>query len=517
MRRLTITIILSLLAAVSLAATPMVLAATFTYLPPGDLAPGSGTGRVDYQVYLPDMRFPIENAPAYANSQVWGVGGMNGPGGSECHADNYSYPWRDNYCETRSWTMPLCPSGTGHQGQDIRPGTCEDSKHWTVATEGGTITSIGSYSVYLQGDSGVRHRYLHLNHGNLAVWTGKRVEKGDDIGLVSDNFGGGATTIHLHFDMKSGGNYIPTYMSLVRSYETLLGVGSTRAATPYGADFDGDGKDDIFWYAAGSPSDYIWYGKGRNVWAFHTTNIYGSYVPIAGDFDGDGNSDIFWYAAGDKADWIYYGEGPNGDFRVVSTSVQGTYTPIAGDFNGDGRTDIFWYGPGTSRDSIWLAEGVGFKYYPSAIWGYYAPIAGDFDGDGKDDIFWYAAGDKADWIYYGTEAGNEFRITSATVKGTYTPISGDFNGDGRTDVFWYGPGGNFDALWLTEGTGFKYYPITVKGTYRPVKGDFDGDGYTDIFWYGVGGGYDYMWFGKGGPTFTGVEPNPVNGVYVPIP
>lgn len=207
----------------------------FRYLPPGDLIPGSGTGRVDYNVYLPGMRFPIENAPAYVNSQVYAAGGSQPPDGAtggQCSPENYGYPWRDNYCEKRGWDMPLCPSGTGHQGVDIRPSTCEDSKHWAVASEGGTITNIGYVSVSLQGDSSIRHRYLHLNPGNLAVWVGKKVKAGDKIGLVSDNTNGQYwTTWHLHFDMYSGGNFIPPYMSLVRAYEKLVDE-------PYYADTD---------------------------------------------------------------------------------------------------------------------------------------------------------------------------------------------------------------------------------------------------------------------------------------
>lgn len=53
----------------------------FTYNQPGQLVTGSGEGTADYNVYAPGMRFPIEAAPVYANSQVWGNGGMNGPGG----------------------------------------------------------------------------------------------------------------------------------------------------------------------------------------------------------------------------------------------------------------------------------------------------------------------------------------------------------------------------------------------------------------------------------------------------
>jgi murein DD-endopeptidase MepM/ murein hydrolase activator NlpD len=54
------------------------------------------------------------------------------------------------------------------------------------------------------------------------VSAGQQVQKGQRIGLVSDNMGNTQTTIHLHFDMYSGGLYIPLYMSLVEAYKNLL-------------------------------------------------------------------------------------------------------------------------------------------------------------------------------------------------------------------------------------------------------------------------------------------------------
>ena len=95
------------------AVTSGAASAQWRYEPAGALVGGSGRGRADGHVYAPGMRFPIERGPAYANSQVWGVGGSAGPGGSQCDGRNYSYPWRDNYCESRSWSMPMCPSGKG--------------------------------------------------------------------------------------------------------------------------------------------------------------------------------------------------------------------------------------------------------------------------------------------------------------------------------------------------------------------------------------------------------------------
>lgn len=208
-----------LLLASPLAAQP------FSYLPPGDLAPGSGEGREDYTVYAPGMLFPIEVPPAFVNSQVWGYGGSQGPGGSQCDVANYSYPWRDNYCEERTWTMPLCPAGTGHQGVDMRPSTCDNNTHWAVAAVDGTITHIGSWSVYLTAEDGTRYDYLHMS--NVQVAETDTVTRGQRLGYVSNVYGGTPTTIHLHFNLFQnvdgvGDVYVPPYMSLIEAYQRLI-------------------------------------------------------------------------------------------------------------------------------------------------------------------------------------------------------------------------------------------------------------------------------------------------------
>jgi murein DD-endopeptidase MepM/ murein hydrolase activator NlpD len=198
--------------------------------PPGELQPGSGKGRHDSTIYFPQMRFPLESGPAFANSQVYRAGGMYGPAGDQCSSANYSYPWRDIYCEKRSWAMALCPDGKGHQGQDIRPATCKKDTHWAVAADDGVIANVGTYSVTLQAANGVLYRYLHLNIGDLAVEELDHVKKGDRIGKVSNWFGDTTTTIHLHFDIKgtiqvngrSLVTYLPPYTSLVASYNTLM-------------------------------------------------------------------------------------------------------------------------------------------------------------------------------------------------------------------------------------------------------------------------------------------------------
>ena len=209
----------------------------FSFVEPGQLEPGSGTGVQDTEtVFSPDMRFPIKSAPSFLQSQVWGFGGGM-KGGDQCDPRNYKYPWRDNFCETRSSNRnsPYCPVSRIHQGQDIRVGTAEGCNqlrrtspsqralYEVVAVEDGIIQSIGTYTVTQR--SGPRiYKYMHMNMRALQVSSGDTVTQGQTLGYVSNDFGGTPTTFHLHFEMlqntaDSGWVHVPPYTSLVAAYE----------------------------------------------------------------------------------------------------------------------------------------------------------------------------------------------------------------------------------------------------------------------------------------------------------
>lgn len=214
---------------------------TFSYYPAGDLLSGSAPPSilVDMTVYDGDIAFPFEDA-AFINSQVYGHGGnqaaLNGKSTNQCHPENYNYPWRENFCEKRGKNQYFCAQG-GHTGVDIRPATCDKSKHWVTAPEAGVISYIGSYGVQLLADDGTWYQFLHMDMANLAVTEGARVAPKQRIGKVSNVFfdSSGAsvpTTIHMHMDMKEA--YAPTngeppfvdrvnpYMTLVAAYERKL-------------------------------------------------------------------------------------------------------------------------------------------------------------------------------------------------------------------------------------------------------------------------------------------------------
>jgi murein DD-endopeptidase MepM/ murein hydrolase activator NlpD len=251
---------------------PAAASADFTFHPAGDLIPGTGYkglgGRPDETVYS-RMHFPLAAAPAFANSQSfmnWGncdstgrvslgsVGGLpayrcrlGGPTllSDEAATANYSYPWRDNFCEHRAFYVGQCPGGLGHQGQDIRPGSCQQRavganrclpyRHDVVAVRDGMVLrGAGQMPVYLfvnAENEHIRFRYLHMFPRRLdedGIFTGRRLAEGTDIGKVG-NFSRheGATSYHLHFDMqvptRYGWVFVNPYMTLVAAYERLIG------------------------------------------------------------------------------------------------------------------------------------------------------------------------------------------------------------------------------------------------------------------------------------------------------
>ena len=243
----------------------------FTYYSPGDLIPDTGwhkmPGRLDYHVYA-DMGFPIAKAPAYVKSQSfmpWGdcyrtghTGRLGRKGAhyackvnglplvfDEAASVNFTYPWRDNFCEERDFLVGQCPGGQGHQGEDIRPSTCtlfnegadrcQPYKADVAAVRDGLVwRTPGNLAAYIVVDTKndfVRFRYLHMNPHFMdrdGLVSGRHVTQGEIIGKVGTwgTFENG-TSYHLHFNIqvftKVGWVWVSPYMSLVLAYERLIG------------------------------------------------------------------------------------------------------------------------------------------------------------------------------------------------------------------------------------------------------------------------------------------------------
>lgn len=270
-----------------------------------------------------------------------------------------------------------------------------------------------------------------------------------------------------------------------------LDVGGTYSR-PFTGDFNGDGKDDVFWYQPGSGNDYVWFGAAdSNFQSTANLGVGGTFIPVVGRFNADARDDIYWYSP-TGTDYIWFGKTDSTFDQSVTAKAfnrAGTYLPLAGDFDRDGRGDVFWYQAGSGRDYIWWgAAGTGaFTEVETEVSGTYRAFTGDFDGDGFTDIEWYGVGNVSDGTWFGN-SGRTWVKNQAfqSVSGDYKPFVGDFDGNGSDDIFWDHASGN-DKVWLTDGSrGQISIDSSILDAYAPLVGDFDGNGKEDVILYTPG-------------------------------
>ena len=211
----------------------------FSYRPSGDIIPNTGYrkqgGHPDVMAYA-QIRFPLEKAPAFVHSQSYAK--------RDKSDSPTAYPWRDNFCESRSFEVWQCGGGYGHQGEDIRaadcpsPGDgrqpCDPKQRAVVAVRDATvIRNSRDQAATLEVNSRterIRFRYMHMNPHTMnadGVLNGRIVSEGEKIGVVSNYLDHPAgTSMHLHFDVqvftRDGWIWVSPYATLVSAYERLI-------------------------------------------------------------------------------------------------------------------------------------------------------------------------------------------------------------------------------------------------------------------------------------------------------
>lgn len=233
------------------------------------------------------------------------------------------------------------------------------------------------------------------------------------------------------------------------------------------------------------------------------------------DFNGDGRDDIFWQnpTLGLVSNWLGT---ENGGFLINDgVALQyylGDYGQLnaLGDFNGDGRTDTLW----RYDDQIYLvpsALGGATDFVSSVLVArveltWQVTGTGDFNGDGQDDILWVNSdGRMSNWLSNGN---GTFTINDANAMmtlGVERALGvGDFNNDTRDDVVIQYPDGSYGVLWGEANGGFGQSLFSSpQGSWQILGvGDFNGDDRDDILWRNVDTGSISNWLASQDPGDT---------------
>jgi len=218
---------------------PAMRSPDFSYRPSGDIIPNTGyrnkSGHPDVMAYA-QIRFPLDKAPAFVRSQSYAR--------RDRSEGVTSYPWRDNFCESRSFEVWQCAGGYGHQGEDIRaaecppPGEgrepCDPKQRAVVAVRDAVVIRASKdQAATLEINSRTEHirfRYMHMNPQAMnadGLLNGRIVAEGEKIGVVSNYLDHPAgTSLHLHFDAqvftRDGWIWVSPYVTLVSAYERLI-------------------------------------------------------------------------------------------------------------------------------------------------------------------------------------------------------------------------------------------------------------------------------------------------------
>ena len=285
------------------------------------------------------------------------------------------------------------------------------------------------------------------------------------------------------------------------------------------ADFNGDGKTDLFFADtgyevqpyAGAANGLLLSGAGglSNAAASLPGFVAYNSGASAGDIDGDGKPDILVATLGSRGPYFLVNDG-TGHFQTDTTRLPAAVadpangqfqTALLFDANNDGKADVFLGGDGDSK--ILLNDGTGHFVVPQ---GMTYPIAGahnvvdavsaDVNGDGKADVIEtvalnnFSAGEIRILINQGNGIftdETDARLAGSSVLSDgagnwiYRTQVADFNGDGAPDLLL--SGGTHSVMLLNDGDGlFARLPdATNLGPLdRAAAADLNGDGRADL-------------------------------------
>ncbi|WP_437280609.1 VCBS repeat-containing protein [Sorangium sp. So ce375] len=282
---------------------------------------------------------------------------------------------------------------------------------------------------------------LSLGLANAGVWLSNWCYLGDGATFGTADFNGdGKADIWCH-DPTNGSSQGRTWVAFSNGANAFTDKGvwlsgwcSHSGATFGAADFDGDGKADVWCHdpANGASQGRTWVARSNGVNAFTDKGVWlSSWCSHSGatfgaaDFDGDGKADVWCHDLANGASqgrtWVARSNGVNaftdkGVWLSNWCSHSGA-TFGAADFDGDHYADVWCHDPanGASQGRTWVALSDGMTGFTDkgvwlSNWCSHSGAtfgAAEFDGDGYADV----------WCHDPTDGSSQGRTWVALSNG----------------------------------------------------------------------------------------------------
>lgn len=278
-------------------------------------------------------------------------------------------------------------------------------------------------------------------------------------------------------------------------------------------DFDGDGRDDLFFRKVLSGENALYISRGVDEFIPFVNPVRTGWINdvythmVVGDFTGDGRSDLLFI--GRDGGNRLVSPGADGVFRLTSAYIahqllEGFDTYLAGDFDADGWADMFMLKKGSSGEArmIYTIPNSSYTYIGQNqpigngwINDYDQVVVGDFNGDRYDDLFFRQIVSGSHRFAFGQ--GRHFIIGSETTdligRGAINlfddVVVGNFNGDAYDDLLFRNIGDGVNRLALSTGGLIPKFPVAtnsietqwIDNVFRnAIAGNFDGDRDSDL-------------------------------------
>jgi hypothetical protein len=248
------------------------------------------------------------------------------------------------------------------------------------------------------------------------------------------------------------------------AFLTIYNEPNTAWTVVGSGDFNGDARADVLWRNTATGAVYVQHqdaGATLATSGFAPTVADANWQIVAiADFDGDGKSDLYWRnsVTGRNDLWLMNGAAPSIASTVYVEPNASWKIKGAGDFNGDGRADVFWRNETTGRNYLQFMDGLSILAGSDftvdvADQAWQVAAIRDFDNDGRADLYWRnnATGRNDMWLMNGTAIKSFATVYNEPNQAWQIVNSGDYNADGFPDLLWRNASTGDNYLMLMQG------------------------------------------------------------------